>query len=318
MEYASTSSGERILVTGASGFIGSHLVRRLIGTGAEVHAVSRNVHPDAGDRVRWWQADLAEFEEARDLLASIKPDLIFHLASHVTGSREVSLIKPTFRSNLMSTVWLLTAAHELGCGRIILTGSMEEPDLENPDAVPSSPYAVAKWAARAYARMFQVFHHLPIVILRVFMVYGPAQRDLRKLVPYVILSFLRDEPPKLTSGLRPIDWVYVEDVVEALLAAGHAPNIDGTTLDIGSGNLVPIRAVVENLVRLMAPRVQPQFGVIAERPLEQVRTAETRSTHALLDWVARTPLEEGLKRTVDWYARQFRAGQLKSSRPIGA
>jgi len=158
--------------------------------------------------------------------------------------------------------------------------------------------------------MFHALYQLPIVILRIFMVYGPAQQDLRKLIPYVILSLLRGEAPKLTSGHRQIDWIYVDDVVEAFLTAARAADVEGHTIDVGSGELTTIRSVVEHLVRLINPKVEPVFGALPDRPLEQVRAAQAARAHAVMGWKVVTPLEEGLKRTVDWYQRRFQEGAL--------
>ena len=305
-------SSQRILVTGASGFIGSHLCRRLQTAGAEVHAVSRAGEPKGGSAARWWRADLAEPPAVRTILSDVRPNLIYHLASHVAGARDAGLVLPTFRSNLMSTINLLVAAHEFGCRRIVMTSSMEEPEPGHLDAAPSSPYAAAKWAASAYARMFHALFQLPVVLLRVFMVYGPGQRDLRKLVPYVTLSLLRGEAPKITSGSRPVDWIYVADVVEALLAAGRTSGLEGKTLDVGSGQLVPVREVVDLLVRLINPGLRPEFGAVPERPLEQVRTADTTASRALMAWGPTTPLEEGLRQTVEWFRHRVAEGAAAS------
>jgi UDP-glucose 4-epimerase len=306
VEFPDRLLAQKILVTGASGFIGSHLCRRLCKGGAEVHAISRTRSHDTEHGVRWWQGDLAEIATVQDLLARVKPHVIFHLASHVVGARDLHAVMPTFRCNLMSTVNLLIVAGQVGCRRIVVAGSLEEPEQGDLEAVPCSPYAAAKWAASAYALMFHALYQLPVVILRIFMVYGPAQRDLRKLVPYVILSLLRGEAPKLTSGQRPVDWIYVEDVVEGLLAAAQAPDVEGSTIDIGSGELVPIRAVVERLIQIIDPDVEALFGAVPDRPFEQVRLADTARSNAMMGWKPTTPLEEGLKRTVDWYKQRLR------------
>jgi nucleoside-diphosphate-sugar epimerase len=275
--------------------------------GAEVHAVSRyNRDPVTG--VRWWQGELADEATVHRLVQSIKPDIIFHLASHVEGTRDRSLVMPTFQSNLTSTVNILNAAGELGICRIILCGSLEEPSGDNSDAVACSPYAIAKWASSAYARMFHALYGARVTMLRLFMVYGPDQKDLRKLIPYVVTSTLRGEAPKLSSGTRPIDWIYVDDVVEGLLAAASAPNVEGCTLDIGSGQLTTIRTVVEQIVRITRPNIEPLFGVLNDRPMEQVRVANTAETTALTGWKPMVTLREGLERTVRAY-RDALAGQ---------
>src|SRR5689334_10194636 len=93
----------KIFVTGAGGFIGSQLCRTLRDRGAEVHGISRRTQVEAEDGVRWWQGDLVDASTTRSLIAAVKPDIIFHLASHVSGSRDLRLVRPTFESNLMST-----------------------------------------------------------------------------------------------------------------------------------------------------------------------------------------------------------------------
>src|SRR5207248_4396740 len=116
----------RILVTGASGFIGAHLCRRLLGCGAELYAVSREPRADEVG-LRWSQGDLADAPFVRKTVAAIRPDVVYHLASHVAGARDVGLVIPMLQSNLVSTVNLLTAAAERGCPRLVLAGSFEEP-----------------------------------------------------------------------------------------------------------------------------------------------------------------------------------------------
>ena len=155
-------------------------------------------------------------------LDDVRPDWIFHLASHVTGARDLAVVLPTFHGNLTTTVNLLTAATEVGCQRLVLVGSLEEPELGTAEAVPASPYAASKWAASGYARFFHANYETPVAVARLFMVYGPEQEDSRKLVPYVTLSFLRGEAPRLTSGARQIDWIYVDDAVAGLLAVARA------------------------------------------------------------------------------------------------
>jgi UDP-glucose 4-epimerase len=292
-------SGQRVLVTGGSGFIGERLCQRALEQGATVHAVSRRRR--TSDRVRWERADLTDHDATQDLLRRLRPDVVLHLASEVSGRRDRDLVLPMMQANLVTAVSVMLACADAGCSRLVLAGSMEEPDLGDAQAVAQSPYAVAKWAVVAYARLFRVLYELPVVHLRVFMVYGPGQRDLRKLVPYVTVSLLRGVAPELTSGRRAVDWIYVDDVVDAFLTAAAASGIDGASLDIGSGELVTVRAVVLRLRDLVGGEAQPDFGAIADRELERVRVAERASAAEALGWRPSTPLEEGLQRTVEFY-----------------
>lgn len=306
MIYDATKlAGARILVTGGTGFIGSHLLNRLCEAGAHVHAVFRGQQPETESTIQWYQGNLADLPMAKSLVKAVKPHVIYHLAGHVVGTRGAEAIVPTFQSNLAATVNLLAAAQTVGCNRFILSGSLEEPSADAGDVVPSSPYAVTKWASSAYARMFHSLYQFPSVVLRVFMVYGPGQRDLNKLIPYVIGSLLKGDVPELTSGQRAIDWIYVDDVVEAFVATALAKNIEGETIDIGSGKTETVRGIVETLARLIGAEEAPSFGARPDRLLEQVRVADLHAAEKFLRWTPQVSLEEGLKRTIEWYERTF-------------
>lgn len=295
-------SGKRVLVTGASGFIGSNLCKVLVKNEAEVHGI----HLEAPEsilniKIHWWKCNLKYIDATRKLIKNLKPDIIIHLAGWVKGSRDLEHVMPTFHSILTSNLNVLTAATEVGCQRVIIAGSLEEPDNYEPHMIPSSPYAAAKWGASAYARMFHKLYNTPVVIARVFMVYGAGQRDLKKLIPYTILSHFQNSIPIFTSGSRQIDWIYVDDVVDGLLTAASTPNIEGHTIDIGSGETVSIKDIVNQLTTILKSKIKPEFGKIPDRPLEQIRIANISKTHSAIGWKPKTTLDVGLKKTVEWY-----------------
>jgi UDP-glucose 4-epimerase len=300
-EAHDTLAGRVVLVTGASGFIGTHLCRRLLSLGATVHALSRTGAAHADSRVTQWRVDASDFERLRETLHRVRPEYVFHLASHVMGAPDIEHVLPTFKSNLESTVNLLTCLTELDCRRIVLTGSLVEPPAGELEQTPSSPYAAAKWASAQYARMFHALYGLPVVIARVFMTYGPAQRDLSKLVPYTILSLLRGEPPKITTGARLIDWIYIDDVIEGFLRLGVSRGIEPQSIDLGSGLLISTRQLVETIHGLMPSTCAPQFGALPDRPLEPLRKADTARSKALIDWEPRVDLAHGLAETIAYY-----------------
>jgi len=302
-----TIADQTILVTGASGFIGRHLTPELIAHGATVHAVARTPRPEAIAATQWWFGDLGDAVFTQQLFAAIKPTWVFHLASHVTGARDAALVGPTLHSNLLTTVHVLQAALDHGCQRVVLIGSMEEPVAV--DTIPSSPYAAAKWASSNYGRMFHALYGLPVVIARIFMTYGPDQPDQHKLIPYVTCSLLQGNVPRLGSGTRLVDWIYIDDVMRGLIAIASTPGIEGNTVDLGSGTLVSIQAVVDQLAQLIGADVQPQFGVLTDRALEQSRCADTAKSWQQVQWQPQMLLTHGLVRTVAWYRAELRRAQ---------
>lgn len=300
--------GERALVTGATGFLGSHLRLRLLELGAEVHGVSRSNGPgEDPDGVTWWRGDFADLACTRKVVRRTRPDVIFHLAGLVTGRTDRALVLPTMESLLVSTVNVLSVACEQGCRRLVLVGSMDEPAAPGAgEPIPASPYAAAKWASVGYGRMFHQLYGTPVVIARTFMAYGPMQEH-HKLVPHVILSLLRDEAPKLSTGERLADWIYVDDVIEGFIAAAQAPGVEGRLFEFGSGIGVSNRAIVDEIVTLLGSEITPSFGALPTRVSEPERVAQPIEPRSALGWEAGISLSEGLRRTIKWYADRVTA-----------
>jgi len=295
-------SGVKVLVTGARGFIGSHLCDALRRMGAEVHAVSRGLH--SGGELRWWQANLTDIGTVRKLLTDIRPEILFHLSGHVTAAPNLEFALSTFDSHVVSTVRLLTAATEIGCKRVLLTASLTEPQGSASKVVPSSPYAAAKWTSCAYGRMFHALYQTPVTIVRPFMAYGPMQ-NAQKIIPYVTLSLLRGETPKLASGQWQADWIYIDDVIEGILAAACLPGVEGSTIDLGSGIMIPVREVVDQVVTLVGTSIKPAFGGLPDRPAEELRVADLVYAQDKIGWKPTTSLEKGLAQTIAWYRGQL-------------
>lgn len=296
----------RCLVTGASGFLGRRLLDALGRVGADVVAVSRLARVEGAAGARWRAVDLEDRTAVERLIDDERPEVVFHLASLVTGRRELELVAPTLRANLVPAVHLLAAATRVGCRRVVLAGSQEEP---LPSEAPSSPYAAAKAAASVYARLFHSLYGAPVVTARIFMAYGPGQRDLAKLVPATILAALGGERPKISSGTRAVDWIHVDDVARGLLALATAPGLEGGTLDLGSGELTTVREVAERICRrLGAP--PPEVGALPDRPLEPERRADPAATLARAGWRPSIALDDGLAGTIDWYRAERAAGRI--------
>lgn len=290
-----------VAITGASGFLGQHLCRTLLDQAGEIHALSRSESRISGPRLRSHKVDLTDFKATQELISTIRADVVFHLCSYAQGERDLALVLPTFQGELQSTVNVLTSVTEVGCGRLIMVRSLEEP---SPGEIPTSPYAAAKAASRAYARMFHQLYGLPVVMMRIFMAYGPGQ-SVKKVIPHLISRMVRGEPLKVVSPARKVDWVYVDDAVSGLLAAAVTPGLEGKSIDIGSGELVQISDVVHRIQRLIKTQSIVEFGALQEKAFEQVRCADTATTHTLTGWAPTVSLDAGLAKTVDHYTRTF-------------
>ncbi len=300
----------KVLVTGASGFIGGRLVRTLVTCGAQVYGISRYALIPELEAERRIQGDLSDRAFVLQAVKTLKPDFIYHLSSMVTGSRDVTMVNPVLMANLVATTNLLEAASVNGARKVVIAGSLEEPDADDGNAVPCSPYAAAKWAASGYARMFAELYQLPVSIAKLFMVYGPGQKDLKKFVPYVILSLLQSHVPKLASGTRPVDWIFVDDVVHGLLLMGQVSDLDGKTVELGSGALHTTRDIALQITRLIGDGVAPEFGAIPDRPLERIRQADVAQTQQLLGWSPSRDIATGLQQTIDWYRNGLQKGEF--------
>jgi nucleoside-diphosphate-sugar epimerase len=279
-------SGLRVLVTGATGFIGTALYHRLRTAGAETHVVLRPV------------CDVTNSERVAMVMQAIRPQVVYHLAAMVTGSQDRSLILPMLQTNFLGFVNVALAAAEAGCERIITAGSLVEPEAEE---APASPYAAAKGAASLYARMFAQLHGMPVTIARLHMVYGPGQLDYSKLVPHVIRGLLAGKPVELSSGRQAFDWVYVEDVVEGLLRMATAPGLEGLTVEIGTGSLTAVADIARELARRLGAPDLLRFGALPDRKFEPTRTANVGRTQHQLGWRPQVDVQAGLDATAEWY-----------------
>ena len=195
-------AGRRVLVTGATGFIGAALTRRLVQAGASVSGVARrNNVTEAGLALH--TVDLSDLAGCRALVAREQPEFVLHTAGHPYAARDLASVVPTFRDNLETTVNLLVTTAEAGVARLVLCGSLEEPEAADADGALSSPYAISKSAATGYARLFHSLYNHPVVVARLFMVYGPGQRALNKLIPSTILALFERRSTARVVGRSP-------------------------------------------------------------------------------------------------------------------
>jgi nucleoside-diphosphate-sugar epimerase len=300
---------EPILVTGASGFVGSHLARRLAGTGADVHVFLRSSSDtrrlgDISGRLERHAVDLTDPASIRAAVDRVRPRTVFHCASwggHPGQTDEATI----FGTNLAGTFRLLAACAEAGFDRFVHTGSSSEygmkttPMSEGDEPAPGDAYGASKAGATLWCRAISASRKLPTVTLRLFSPYGPWDDPIR-LVPSVSRAFLDGRSPRLASPSGARDFVYIDDVVDACLLAASVPSAAGEIINVGSGRQATAGEVVDILSRLIPGSPAPSWGAISPRPGPSVWVAGIGKARRILGWEPKVPLEEGLRRTVEW------------------
>jgi nucleoside-diphosphate-sugar epimerase len=303
--------GRKVLVTGASGFIGKPLTATLVRLGAQVNVVSRNVQKQTGGNVNWWKGNLEDLASTREMIRRAKPDLIYHMAAHAWRSQDLSDVPLTFYGCLATTVNVLTAAAESGCRRVVLPGSLEEP--VDPGDIPNSPYSAAKWASNVYGNMFQKLFGMEVIIARIFMVYGPGQ-DSRKVIPYIVITLLKGKTPHLKSPERIVDWIYIDDVVQGMLTASSGKYTGGQPVEIGSGIGISIGDVAKKICKMINNNISAHFDDKPGLIDEVVRIADVETAFRRTGWRPQTAMDAGLCRTIEWYKGQFLGASGDGSR----
>ncbi len=315
MNMPSTFNQKRVLVTGATGFIGSHLVRKLVEMGAEVSIFTSSGKTerirDIQDKVVIQKVDLTNCEQVQQAVAQIQPSIVFHLASFVNPEREYEYIDKCLHANLNGTLNLFRALHGTKVECIVNTGTCEEygdgptPFREEQTPSPVSPYSASKVASTYFAQMMYKTFNMPIVTLRPFLTYGGGQEEGR-LIPSLILRGLRKEPINVTKGEQTRDFIYVEDVVDAYIRASQTPAALGEIINIGTGKEIPIQLVVSTIAKKMNIPSQKINTTLPYRSGEVMHFYPRISkAKKILNWSPRTSFEEGIEKTINWYREHY-------------
>ncbi len=307
----------RALVTGATGFIGSHLTRHLVAKGVEVHVLIRPGSDtwrlqDVWYRLHIHRGDLRAYEDVQRVVRAVRPQALFHLGSYVNVKRRLDDVDEINRVIITGTLNLIraTLAEAPEC-LFINTGTCEEygdgpvPFREDQLPQPVSPYSAAKTATTFFVQMAHKSLGLRGVTVRPFLTYGPAQQPLR-LIPQAILAGLLKREFKMTPGEQTREFNYVEDIVAGYLQVARHPDVVGHILNLGNGQEVQIREIVRLIFDLMGNPIQPQIGALPYRPGETWHFySDPRKTQRLIEWYPMTPLKDGLRRTIAWYERHL-------------
>lgn len=298
----------KILLTGATGFIGSHLARILVREGRQVYAIVRPNSrmwriQDIAASLNVVRCDLLAFDDLDECLTRIRPDLCLHLAwyaepgKYLTSDKNVTMLE--------ASLHLACRLGDLGCQRFVAAGSCFEYDTslgylsETSLTKPRSLYAATKLALQSVVEHLASIGGMEFAWVRIFSQYGPFE-ERRRLVPSVICSLLHAETAAVTAGDQIRDFLHVEDVAAALWAIARS-DINGA-INIGSGQPVAVREIVTRIGDILDRRELISFGALPISPSDPMFIcANIRRLLEGTTWRPRYDLDRGLRQTVAWW-----------------
>ncbi|MBM3505431.1 MAG: NAD(P)-dependent oxidoreductase [Alphaproteobacteria bacterium] len=314
------ADARRILISGATGFVGANLVRRMVERGHDVHAIVRPPKHQPSDRhskamwrigevaneVQVHHADLRDAEATRQVVKAARPEIVLHFAAHAALAQEIDEMEI-----ILDTVQPLVnlAAASIGCELFINAGSSSEygyqtePMAETSLPNPTRVHDIAKLAQTLYGTYAARFKGTPLVTLRLFSVYGPWEHG-RRLIPRLILSALKGRPMNLSSPEVSRDFIFVDDVVRAVEhCMRHPLSGDQAVFNLGTGVEHTIREVARVLEEIHGRPLNLSWGAVERQRWDSPRwVADTTRQTKDLGFATETSLREGLRATHQWFA----------------
>lgn len=312
-------AGKKVLVTGAGGFIGSHLVEALVAKGCSVRCFIRytsrsergwldSFPEDTLNQLDVVAGDLKDPDAVRGAVSGC--DTVFHLGALI--GIPYSYIHPRnyVDTNVIGSTNVLTACRDLGVERLVHLSTSEVygtaqyvPIDEKHPLVGQSPYSASKIAADVMAESFRRSFNLPVTIIRPFNTFGPRQ-SLRAVIPTIISQLLKESTVRLGSLTPTRDFTYVADTVSGIIRGAEIDEAVGQTINLGTGREVAIGELVDNIASLVGvkPRVDEQSSRVRPAESEVARLVSDNSrARTILGWTPEISFSEGLKRTINWF-----------------
>jgi len=305
----------KYVVTGGAGFIGSALVRTLLDAGGEVVVIDnllsgreKNVL-EVRDRIKLHIVDIRDGAAITPIIEGA--DTVFHLAAIPSVPRSIDEPRPSHEVNIGGTFEVFNAAVKCEVRRLVYAASSSAygdsetlPKIETMPAKPKSPYAVQKYVGELYASVFTSCFGLETVALRFFNVYGPRQ-DPSSAYSGILSLFMkhlvaRTEPTIFGDGEQSRDFTYVEDVAALCLKAAHAPGVAGKMFNAGNGGRYTLNQAWSMLQKMEGVEIGLQYGPPRAGDVRH-SMADTTAAKAELGHAPRFTIEEGLRKTLEWY-----------------
>lgn len=296
-------TNKHILITGAGGFVGSHLAQKLGKLGAEVVSMIRRE-----DRV-----DVID-RDALEAFFESKPSVVFHLAGEAVVERGQEVPYDTFRTNVLGTLNILELSRIYAIPKIIIAstaqvyGEGKPPFWEDDPPRPSRPYETSKTATDLLAQSYADSFHLGVLIPRFANIYGPGDTNFTRLIPKVLEHILKGKPIPVWGGTARREYLYIDDAIDAYLMLGAISDVKlerNRIFNFGSGNPISVRDLIKTIGKIAGAEIK----IIREKDVREGEITDQyvswEKSKRMLGWNPRVTLNEGLERTVAWYKNYF-------------
>lgn len=302
---------KKVLITGASGFIGSHMVQRMVRENADVSILTRETSDlwridEVLKDICIYKVDLRDAELVDKYVKQVKPEYVFHMGAYGVDARQRGVLEAV-NTNIVGTINLLTSSASAGCRKFINTGSCAEygdkTEIISEDATlcPLSIYGSTKASAVIIAHQMAHDRDIDIITLRSFGVFGENEGS-HKFFPYLILSALKNREVNLTLCEQYRDYCYIENIMDAFVLAAQNQSVRNELYNIGSGVVHKMKHFVDLVYSHMGVAKKPNYGAVPYRENEMWRQqADVNKIKKELGWEPKIGLEEGVIRTIDWF-----------------
>ena len=303
----------RYLITGASGFVGSNLVRKLINENKELTILIRDNSDlwrinDLVPRIQTIKTDFANYEKLEKLISDIDPNFVYHLGAYGGYPFQTSIEKIA-QVNIINTIKLFECISKCNNVKLVINfgssseyGQKSNPMNENDEAIPTTPYGISKLTQTKFAKFYSENVNLPIVTLRLFSVFGPFEEPGR-LIFDIMTSIIKGKTIELSSPFPRRDFVYVNDVIEAIETITNAKNIVGDIFNIGTGIMHSVEDVVNNALKIAKSDNKISWNIKQKRVFDDMTpwVSDIQKTKKILKWEPKCSFADGLALTYEWY-----------------
>ena len=312
-----------VLVTGADGFIGSHIAKELIDKGVKVTTIVRDLKKtnnldilNLRDKINIVHGNLVNFEDCERAINEYDIEFCFHIAAQaIVGPANRSPLS-TFESNIKGTWNILETCRLSKTIKGLIIASSDKaygqqkklPYTEDSPLKGYFPYDASKACAEMLARSYYMTYNLPLAITRNANTYGPADMNLNRIIPDVVTKLIRNEQPIIRSdGTPERDYIFIKDAVNAYIVLAenlHREDVVGQAFNFGTGKPISVLDLYKKIIKLMGKNVEPKILGEAKNEIDR-QYLDSQKAKKILNWEAKYDLESGLKETVDWYKTYF-------------